>query len=172
MIHDIDLALWYLDAPIATVYARTLATSGASGPPDVLAAVLTTADGRVATLQSTWLTPGGATRNLPGAPLDPLDLEGTIEAQLDVAGTRGSARVDLDDGSRIVTDDRAVASSGLWPAVHGRIAGALREELAHFVTCAAGRRPSELVPIAQSVHAVEVADAIVRSAERGEAVAL
>lgn len=174
MIHDIDLAQWYLDAPVRSVYARTLAAAAADGieAPDVLAALLTAEDGRIATLQSTWLTPGAAPQNLPGAPLDPLDLEGTIDAQLDVSGTRGTARVTLDDGPRVWTDERAVSSAGLWPVVHGQLGGALREELAHFVACATERRPSTIVPLSQSVESVEIAEAIIRSAASGEPVAL
>lgn len=174
MIHDVDLALWYLDAPIARVYAQALASGAEGGEgrvPDVLSALLTTADGRLASLQSAWLAPAGATRNLPAEGLDPLELVGTIDAQLDLTGTAGTARVASDDGPRVFTDAGALGSVGLWPSVHGRVVGALREELAHFVACAARREPSTLVPLAQSVHAVEIAEAIVRSAETGEAVA-
>ncbi|MGX6448018.1 Gfo/Idh/MocA family protein [Patulibacter sp. S7RM1-6] len=170
MIHDIDVALWFLDAPIATVYARELASSG--GVPDVLSALLTAADGRIVSLQSSWLAPDGEVANLPGPPLDPLGLVGTIDAQMEVAGTGGSARVVVDDGTRIVTDDGAVAPQALWADVHGRVDGALRAELEHFVACVRDGRPSELVPVAAAAHHVAVADAIVRSAAAGTPVAL
>jgi hypothetical protein len=130
----------------------------------VLSAILTAEDGRLVSLQSAWLLPAAAAVNLPAGPLDPLDLLGTIEAEIEVAGTAGTARVALEDGPRIVTDHRVASTGGLWPEVHGRVEGALRSELEHFLACVRERRPSTLVPVAQSVAAVEVADAIVRSA--------
>ena len=81
-------------------------------------------------------------------------------------GSAGAARVTLDDGTRIWTDTAAAGSAGLWPAVHGRVAGAIRSELEHFVACARSRAPSEIVPLADSVAAVEIAEAIVESAAR------
>lgn len=166
MVHDIDLTLWYLGAPGRRVYAQTLA-SGAGEVPDVLTAVVTAQDGRLISLQSNWLVPAGAPRNLPAGELDPLELEGAIEAQVEVVGTEGTARVALDDGSRLWTDAGAVSANGLWPAVHGRMAGAIRRELEHFCDCARRREPSPLVPVEDAVAAVGVADAIVRSAAEG-----
>jgi predicted dehydrogenase len=174
MIHDIDLALWYAGAPVRTVYAQAVASEAAprGDVPDVLTAILTTAEGQLLTVQSAWLLPEGRVLNLPAAELDPLELEGTIEAQVDVVGSSGCARVVLEEGPRIWTDSRAVSTSGLWPAVHGRVEGAIRAELAHFVDCARRREPSALVPVADGVAAVEVADAIVRSAASGVPVRL
>jgi predicted dehydrogenase len=165
MIHDIDLAVWFLDAPIKTVYAQQLATEG--DVADVLSAILTAQDGRLVSLQSAWLVPAAATLNLPAGPHDPLDLLGTIEAEIEVTGTAGTARVALADGPRITTDQRTISTGALWPEVHGRVEGALRSELEHFLACVRERRASELVPVAQSVAAVEIAGAIVRSARTG-----
>ena len=64
------------------------------------------------------------------------------------------------------------SSTGLWPAVHGRVAGALRDQLAHFCDVARRREPSALVPVEEAVAAVGVADAIVRSSADGRAVAV
>lgn len=173
MIHDIDLALWYLGAPARRVYAQTLASSGdAQGVPDVLVATITTADGRLATLGSSWLVPASAPRNLPGDPLDPLELLGTIDAQLDVVGTQGTARVTLDGGPLLSGDSGLDASAGLWPEVHGRVSGALRGELEHFLACARAGRPSTIVPVGEAVAAVEIAEAVVESAAQDRPVTL
>lgn len=171
MIHDIDLALWYLGAKVRSVYGQTVASAGpGSGVPDVMAAVLTTETGSLATLQSAWLAPANSVQNLPSPPLDPLELEGTIEARLDIVGTLGTASVSLDDGLRLVGDTSHASSTGLWPEVHGRVAGALRSELEHFLACVRERRPSDIVPLAAGVAGVRIAEAIVASAERDEAV--
>lgn len=167
MIHDLDLALWYLPAPVARVYAQSLA-SGATetGVPDVLVATLTAADGSLAQLQSTWLAPHAAPINLPGSPLD---LWGTIDGQLELVGTAQSGRVDmLGDGLSVWGDQHVrTPGVGLWSEVHGRIGGALREELAHWIACVRAGAPSEIVPVADSVAAVGLAEAIVESASRG-----
>ena len=167
MIHDIDLALWYLGAPVETVVAHAHASDPGAPVPDVLAALLRAGDGRLVTLQSHWLVPDGAARNLPAGDLDPLDLLGTIDAQLDVTGTKGTARIALDGGPRIETDAGVDASGGLWPAVHGAVTGPLRDELAHFCDVARRREPSALVPVEDAVAAVGVADAIIRSSAAG-----
>ena len=167
MIHDLDLALWYLPAPVARVYAQSLASGAAdSGVPDVLVATLTGADGSLAQLQSTWLAPGAAPVNLTGAPLD---LWGTIDAQLELVGTAQTGRVNLlGDGVSVWGEEHVrTPDVSFWPEVHGRVAGALREELAHWLECVRAGAPSEIVPVADGVAAVGLAEAIVESASRG-----
>ncbi len=173
MIHDLDLALWYLPAPIAQVYARSFSSNDSEedppGVPDVIVATLTAADGSIAVLQSTWLVPDGAPANLTGPPAGTLDLWGTIDAQLEVIGTAQRGRIDLMaggvdlwDGSRVRMPD-----TGLWPEVHGRVSGALREELAHFLECVRRREPSRIAPPETAAQAVVLAEAILKSVEEG-----
>jgi predicted dehydrogenase len=50
------------------------------------------------------------------------------------------------------------------------VTGALREELAHWLDCLRTRTPSPIVPLADGVAAVRLAEAIVRSAESGDPV--
>jgi predicted dehydrogenase len=173
MVHDLDLALWYLPAPVRRVYAQS-AVSGAdgSGVPDVLTATLTAADGSLAVLQSTWLAPDAAPINLPGPPATPFELWGTIDGRLDVTGTAQTGRVNvLGDGLSVWGDRHHRAPDvSLWPELHGRVTGALREELAHWLDCVRTGTPSPIVPLADGVTAVRLAEAIVRSAERGDPV--
>jgi predicted dehydrogenase len=93
MIHDLDLALWYLPSPVQRVYAQ--AGSAGDGVPNTLVATLTAEDGALAVLQSTWLVPDAAPITLAGPPVGPLDLWGTIDAQLEVVGTSQVGKVDL-----------------------------------------------------------------------------
>ena len=99
--------------------------------PDVLAATLTAADGSLAVLQSTWLAPDAAPVNLPGPPATPFELWGTIDGRLDLVGTAQTGRVNvLSDGLSVWSDEHQRAPDvSLWPALHGRVTGALREEL-------------------------------------------
>lgn len=171
MIHDLDLALWYLPSPVRRVYAQA-ASSGGDGMPDTLVAVLTAEDGALAVLQSNWLVPDAAPVTLAGPPTAPLDLQGTIDAQIEVVGASGVGRVDLTAGELTLWDDSGLRApdSSLWPEVHGRVCGALREELAHFLGCVRSRTPSKIAPPEEAARAVRLAEAIVDSSRTGEVV--
>ncbi len=169
MIHDLDLALWYLPAPVRRVYARSATSADVGSVPDVVAAILTAAYGSLAVLQSSWLLPDGAPVTLPGPPANPLDLWGTIDARLEVVGTTQVGRVDLLAGGPELWDASRsrVPETGLWPEVHGHVGGALREELKHFLDCVRAKEPSPIAPPQPAVVAVGLAEAIVRSAQEG-----
>lgn len=175
MVHDLDLALWYLPARVQRVYAQS-AVSGATEAdvPDVLVATLTAADGSLAMLQSTWLAPDAAPINLPGAPATPFELWGTIDGQLELVGTSQTGRVNLlSDGLSVWCDEHVRAPDvSLWPEVHGRVTGALREELAHWLDCVRAGTPSRIVPLEDGVTAVRLAVAIVQSSRSGAPVEL
>ena len=167
MVHDLDLALWYLPDRVQCVYAQS-AVSGAadSDVPDVLVATLTAANGSLAILQSTWLAPDAAPINLPASPLE---LWGTIDGRLDLVGTAQTGRVNvLGDGLSVWNDTHHRApDTSLWPEVHGRVTGALREELAHWLECVRSGTASEIAPLEDAVTAVRLAEAIVHSAGSG-----
>ena len=157
------------------VYAQS-AVSGAADAdvPDVLAATLTAADGSLAVLQSTWLAPDAAPINLPGPPASPFDLWGTIDGRLDLVGTAQTGRVNvLGDGLSVWSDEHHRAPDvSLWPEVHGRVTGALREELAHWLDCVRAGTPLADRAARGRVTAVRLAEAIVRSAGGGAPVEL
>jgi predicted dehydrogenase len=83
-------------------------------------------------------------------------------------------KVDLMAGNLSLWDDSALRTpdTGLWPEVHGRVSGALREELSHFLDCVRTGEQSPLVPPETGAMAVRLAEAIVRSSREGEAVPL
>ena len=172
MIHDLDLALWYLPSPVRRVYAQAHSTG--DGVPDTLVATLTAEDGALAVLQSTWLVPDAAPITLAGPPAGPLNLWGTIDAQLEVVGTSQVGKVDLTADGLSLWDDSGVRTpdTGLWPEVHGHVSGALREELSHFLDCVRTGKQSHLVPAENGAVAVRLAEAIVRSSQEDEAVLL
>ena len=175
MIHDLDLALWYLPSPVRRVYAQAHSTAGdADGVPNTLVATLTAEDGALAVLQSTWLVPDAAPITLAGPPVGPLDLWGTIDAQLEVVGTSQVGKVNLTADGLTLWDDSGVRTpdTRLWPEVHGRVSGALREELAHFLHCVRTGQRSPLAPPENGAAAVRLAEAIVRSSQENEAVLL
>jgi predicted dehydrogenase len=174
MIHDLDLVLWYLPSPVRRVYAQTHATGSGDGVPNTLVATLTAEDGALAVLQSTWLVPDAAPITLAGPPAGPLDLWGTIDAQLEVVGTSQVGKVDLMSDGLSLWDDSGVRTpdTGLWPEVHGRVSGALSEEISHFLDCVRSGKQSPLVPPETGAAAVHLAEAIVRSSREDEVVLL
>ncbi len=167
-IHDIDLLLWYAASPCTRVYAVQRNLSGLRYP-DACFALLQFASGAVGMLETSWFVPAAAPANV----LTP-DWHGTIDAELEVVGAERSARLRmLDTGLAIWAPDlTAHPEAGLWPELHGQIAGALREEVAHFIGRVRAAPPSPVASLADAVAGLRIAEAIVASAETGREVVL
>ena len=168
-IHDIDLAVWYAGAACTRVRAVAQDLSG-HRHPDTFSAVLEFGNGVVATIESAWLVPRGAPQTLKGA----LELDGTIDASAELLCERGTVKLRLvNDGLAIWTDEGVVQpETALWPTVHGRVGGALRDELAYAVDVARGTRAHDVIPLEQAVEGVRIAEAVERAARTGETVEL
>jgi predicted dehydrogenase len=163
IIHDIDLILWYTGSRCRTVYAAQRHLTGHTYP-DALLAILQFENGAMATLESSWLVPDSAPRNV-----DAGDWSGTIDAELEVIGTKQSTRYRMLDSGMVVTSGQHSIhpETGLWPEVHGAIGGALRLEVEHFLACVRTARASNVASLPDTLHGLEIAEAIVRSAETG-----
>ena len=168
-IHDIDLILWYAQGACVRVHAVERCMSGYRYP-DVFSAMLTFEDGLVATLTSAWLVPGGGPRNL----VETLELDGTIDADIELVGDKGTARFRMaHPGLSVWTEDGSQHPElTLWPMEHDGIGGAIRAELQHFLYQVERGEPSSVAPLADSVYALRIADAIVESAAHGRAITL
>jgi hypothetical protein len=83
---------------------------------------------------------------------------------MEVLGTAGIARLD-DAAGLTLWSTNGSYSPDLFvvPRAGGIVAGALRAELEHFLACAISRTPSSIAPLADSVHTVAVAAALVRA---------
>lgn len=133
-IHDTDLMLWYTRDRVHSVYATASSCAGAPHP-DVGWCVYNFAGGAKGVCESIW----ALAANTPYA----------IDARMEVVCERGALYIDCSEGGLAVHD-----SSGWkwpdtmhWPQMHGRIVGALQEELAYFTRCVAeGRQPDVVTP--------------------------
>ena len=171
-IHDLDLLIWYVDSPCTSVYAVSRSTSGHRFP-DACFALLTFANGAVGYVETVWLLPEGAPANVLAG-----DWRGTIDAEIEVVGTNRAAKLSaLNSGLEIWgTDGILRPESALWPTLHGRMAGALREEDAHFTRRVVARLagtplgPDAVCSVESAVTGLRLAEAIVLSAERGVAI--
>ncbi len=169
-VHELDLLVWYAGARCKSVAAFERYMSGHAFP-DLFAATLQFENGVVASLDSSWLVPPGGPRNL----VDTLELDGTIDAQIEVIGERGTAQYRLSHaGLSIWTAERVLQPEvTLWPTgPDGSVGGAIAAELAHFIRVIAENRPSPIMPLTDSLHVMEIADAIVTSAREGRMVTL
>ncbi len=165
-VHDLDLILWYAGSACREVYAVQRNMSGYKFP-DVFAATLTFENGLIATLNSAWLVPEGGPQNL----VETLELDGTIDADIELVGEKGTARFRMAHSGLSVWSDAGVQHPELtlWPTEHDGVGGAIRAELDHFLRQIGKGQPSEIAPLHDSVNALKIAEAIIRSANEGVA---
>lgn len=163
-IHDIDLCVWYVDQPCRQVYAVDRSFLGADGP-DTSIALLEFAEGTVAMVDASWLVPAGA-------PWSTVELGGTIDADLEIMGTRGTARLDfLEAGFSVWTEEGAAYPEvSAWPRIMGVTQGALRAELADFVASVRTGQPSSIASVEDAVAGLAIVEAIQRSVQEGRPV--
>jgi predicted dehydrogenase len=168
IIHDIDLLLWFTQSRCRKAYAVQRNIDGMTYP-DALMATLQLENGTIATLETSWFVPAHAPQNVIAG-----SWTGTIDAEFEIVGTEQSARDRLlDSGMSIATADQIVHPEvGLWPEVYGSVGGALRLEDEHFISCVRAGGPSTIASLDDALHGLEIAEAIVTSAETGREISL
>ncbi|MCA9864048.1 MAG: Gfo/Idh/MocA family oxidoreductase [Thermomicrobiales bacterium] len=166
-IHDIDLLLWLLESPVRRVQAIERNRAGMTYP-DGSWALLEFANGAVGIVESSWFVPDGAPANV----VTPT-WRGTIDAEIEVIGTRGSSRIRLLDGplSFWTATYDAVPETGLWPELAGAVVGALRAEDAHYIERVRHKLPESTTSVADAIAGLRIGEAIV-AASSGNAVHL
>jgi len=161
-VHDIDLALWMTGQRVARV-AAVGHTLQDEGRPRSLVLLLWMEGGASATVETHYVLPA----TFPSNTLPP-ESRGTRVGTVEVFGEAGLARLDDSAGLWLWSVEGAFSPDlFVAPQMDGRIAGALRAELEHFVACVAGAAPSTVAPLADSVHGIAVAEAAVRAERRG-----
>jgi myo-inositol 2-dehydrogenase/D-chiro-inositol 1-dehydrogenase len=133
-IHDFDIALWLIGQPVVEVYA-TGANRGATwfaeaGDVDTSVALLTFADGTLATVQGSRYNGGG------------------YDVRAELAGTLGTYVVGLSDRAPLRSAEPGVAwpAGEPWPDFWQRFCPAYRAELDAFLALAAGRGENPCPP--------------------------
>jgi predicted dehydrogenase len=142
-VHDIDLAVAVTGARATRVSAH----SGRGGA-DLLFAQVEADDGSVWSLRTSWLLPE------EDDPSDRFEVYGA--AGLGVVEV-GRGQVELSLGSPHEVTDRAPAEA----------APGLAAEIEHFCACLREDRPSDVVTLAEAVHVVAIAEAMIASAAQG-----
>lgn len=158
-IHDTDLMLWFTGARVVSAYAQTVDLRGLKYP-DIGQTMYRFDNGATATLETVWCMP-------EKTPFD-------IDERMSVIGSDGLIHIqDTFPNIGICTKDGFRSpDTTYWPELHGRLSGALREELAYFAGCCLnGERPTIITP-EESMAAVEAALAAEESAATGNVVKL
>lgn len=161
--HDIDLTAWVAGSPFASIAARTACRAGRSHE-DLVAAVGTLADTTVTSHLVNWLTP-------------------TKERRVVVTGERGCFQADTlsadltfyRNGQVPTAWERISSFQGVTEGDMTRFAIAKPEplltELPSFRDAVLGK-PADVVPLAEGLRALAVAEAFLDSAEKGQVVEL
>jgi len=168
-VHELDLIVWYAGCRCVRVSAFERNMSGYVHP-DLFSAVLVFENGLVASLDSSWMVPSRGPQNL----VETLELAGTIDAEIEVIGDKGTAKFGLAHPGFSIWTDNGIQhpETTLWPAGPDGIGGAILNELTHFVNRIVQDQPSPVMPLSDSVHVMEIAEAIVVAARTGEVVQL
>lgn len=158
-VHDTDLMLWYSGAKITSAYAQTVNERGKKHP-DLGWTMFKFDSGATGVLEDVWYLPNTT----------PFQ----IDERMEIIGTEGSIHIHDTYPNYSVCDDKGFRSpdTTYWPTIHGRLSGALREELAYFANCVIeGRKPTVITP-EESMAAVVACLAAEQSAAIGEIVRL
>lgn len=158
-IHDIDLILWYFgNRKPVEVYMRTRDVGGLGD--DLFWGMITMDDGSVGVVETAWLLP------------DTTPWRGHILGE--VIGTEGTAILEVPgNGLGFWLQDRVTTpDTSYWPQIHGATVGALRDEIGYFVRCVTHDLPIEVPTHEEVLASLEVAAALIRSAEEGRPVRL
>lgn len=150
-VHDVDAMQWIARSPITRVYAQKREALG-TGNEDALYAVLNFENGAIGNLDYSWAWPNG--------------LMNGVRSAFEIVGTKTAAALDVADQGLYFVDDAGTSGGDthLWPEVNGRIAGALADELDHFVKATLAGTPY-LQHHREALAAIPVLDALARSAQ-------
>ena len=158
-VHDTDLMLWFSGDRIVSAYAQALNVRGKKYP-DLGWTMFRFESGAIGVLENIWCLPDAT----------PFQ----IDERMEIIGTEGSIHVQETHPNFSISDADGwrLPDTTYWPTLHGRLTGALVDELSYFATCIdEGRRPEIITP-EESLAAVEACLAAERSAATGDVVTL
>ncbi len=156
-VHDTDLMFWFSESRAVSAYAQTVQFREHENP-DLGQVMYRLENGASCILESVWCLP------------DTTPFQ--IDERLEVVGTEGSISVhDTHPNLMIVDKDGSTCpDTTYWPEIHGRLSGALRDELAYFTNCVATGEAPNIITAEESREAVRACLAAEESARTGEVV--
>lgn len=153
-VHDTDLMFWFSGSRAVTVYAQTVRV-GQHAHPDLGHVMYRLENGASCLLESVWCLPNAT----------PFQ----IDERLEVVGTEGSISIHDTYPNLMIVDKNGsrCPDTTYWPTIHGRLQGALRDELAYFLNCVATGEPPSIITPEESREAVRACLAAEESAATG-----
>jgi UDP-N-acetylglucosamine 3-dehydrogenase len=158
-VHDTDLMFWFSGSRAVTAFAQTVKVRNHANP-DLGHVMYRLASGASCLLEAVWCLP------------DTTPFQ--IDERLEIIGTEGAISIHDTFPNLMIVDKQGsrCPDTTYWPTLHGRLQGALRDELAYFVNCVAtGQRPDIITP-EESREAVRACLAAEQSAATGKLVAI
>jgi UDP-N-acetylglucosamine 3-dehydrogenase len=158
-VHDTDLMFWFSGSRAVTAYAQTVKFRE-HAHPDLGHVMYRLESGASCILEAVWCLPSTT----------PFQ----IDERLEVVGTEGSISIHDTHPNLMIVDKNGsrCPDTTYWPTIHGRLQGALRDELAYFINCVAtGERPAIITP-EESREAVRACLAAEESAATGTVIQL
>lgn len=160
-VHDYDLVRWVAGSEVIEVVARERRghLEGLGYPvEDASVALLTLANGVLATVEEGWILPES----------HPVG----VDQRFDINGSTGRIELVGHEGGVSVMSERLTwPDTQLWPTIHGQVDGALRRELWHFVDVLRGET-TPMVTGEDGLAALKIALAVEEASRTGAAVRL
>ena len=156
-VHDTDLMFWFSGSRAVSAYAQTVQYRS-HAHPDLGQVMYRLESGASCILEAVWCLP------------DTTPFQ--IDERLEIVGTEGSISIhDTHPNLMVVDKDGArCPDTTYWPTQHGKLRGALRDELAYFAQCVLdGEKPTVITP-EESREAVRACLAAEESARAGQVV--
>jgi predicted dehydrogenase len=157
--HDVDLALWYTGQRATSVFAVQRRRERDPVPHGIWA-IITLEGGAVAMIESVWLTPDAA--QIPR------------NDALELITEKGTALIDIADPGIVFWQEEGRHNSDpiFGPNSLSPVSLSVRAQAEEFLGCIRGTRVVAEASLTDAVHVVEIVDAMIRSADLGQAVAL
>lgn len=156
-VHDTDLMFWFSGSRAVSAYAQTV-QHRSHAHPDLGQVMYRLESGASCILEAVWCLP------------DTTPFQ--IDERLEIVGTEGSISIHDTHPNLMVVDKGGARcpDTTYWPTLHGKLRGALRDELAYFAQCVLdGERPTVITP-EESREAVRACLAAEESARTGQVV--
>lgn len=152
-VHDIDLLLWYSGSTPARVrgFQRNIQSAQT---PNVVWGIIEFANGVLASVETTWLTPNSVGIFSNDA--------------LQLVTDKGIAVVDLVPGglSFWLESGFYVPDISYGPRIRGQVKGALEAELSHFISCVLEGKQSQVITPEEAREGIRIAVALIESASK------
>jgi predicted dehydrogenase len=156
-VHDADLMMWLSGRVPTRIYARYVRI-GNFKYPELGWAMLEFGDETVGVVETNW----GLPENTPTV----------IDARIEVMGTEGMLSIDCAATGLCVLDGNGLKmqDTDYWPEQHGRLVGAIHDELSYFAACIRNDEPPSVITPIEAARALSVMEAAEQSAVSGQVV--